>query len=115
MITNNFLFFQSPYLGKQIYVKLIISIGHLHLFDTSMNIEAKNYTGPYLPKDRSYKRMPLDHFRFNLAKSIMFPLGQIVGDPERVQLSVVLSSLPLHPIYVIDLMIYPSKAASLLR
>ena len=24
----------------------------LHLFDTSMNIEAKNYTGPYLPKDR---------------------------------------------------------------
>ena len=24
----------------------------LHLFDQSMNIEAKNYTGPYLPKDR---------------------------------------------------------------
>ena len=87
----------------------------LHLFDTSMNIEARNYTGPYLPKDRSYKRMPLDHFRLNLAKSIAFPLGEIVGDPERVQLSVVLSSLPLHPIYVIDLMIYPSKAASLLR
>ena len=87
----------------------------LHLFDTSMNIEARNYTGPYLPKDRSYKRMPLDHFRFNLAKSILHPLGQIVGDPERVQLSVVLSSLPLHPLYVIDLMIYPSKAASLLR
>ena len=59
--------------------------------------------------------MPLDYQRYNLSKSVMFPLGEIVGDQERVKISVVLSSLPLHPIYVIDLMIYPSKAASLLR
>ena len=39
----------------------------------------------------------------------------MVGDIRRISQSVVLSSLPLHPLYLVDLMIYPSHAASLTR
>jgi hypothetical protein len=80
-----------------------------------MNIESKNYTGPYLPKDKNYKRMIHDHRKLSLAKSLIAPLGNVVGDLDRISYSVVLSSLPLHTIYIIDLMVYPSRAASLMR
>ena len=39
----------------------------------------------------------------------------MVGDIRRISQSVVLSSLPLHPLYLVDMMIYPSHAASLTR
>ena len=45
----------------------------------------------------------------------MEPLADVVGDISRIGKSVVLSSLPLHPLYIVDMMIYPSQSASLLR
>ena len=43
-------------------------------------------------------------------KKLVGPLGEVVGDIRRISPSVVLSSLPLHPLYLVDLMIYPSHA-----
>lgn len=43
------------------------------------------------------------------------PLADVIGDVRRIGKSVVLASLPLNPLYIIELMIYPSSAASLLR
>jgi hypothetical protein len=39
----------------------------------------------------------------------------IGGDLSRLGSQVVLSALPLHPLYIVDIMIYPSQAASFLR
>lgn len=39
----------------------------------------------------------------------------MVGDIKRISSSVLLSSLPLHPLYVVDIMIYPSASAQLSR
>ena len=50
-----------------------------------------------------------------MANQLLEPLGDAVGDIKRIGKSVVLASLPLNPIYVVDLMIYPSVAASVLR
>ena len=38
-----------------------------------------------------------------------------MGGSDRVGLSTTLASLPLHPLYVVDMMIYKSQAATLLR
>jgi len=37
------------------------------------------------------------------------------GDVSRLGSQVVLAALPLHPLYIVDIMIYPSQAASFLR
>jgi hypothetical protein len=50
-----------------------------------------------------------------LANQLIDPLADVIGDVRRIGKSVVLSSLPLSPLYIVDLMIYPSSAASLLR
>ena len=50
-----------------------------------------------------------------LANQLIDPLADVIGDVKRIGKSVVLSSLPLSSLYIIDLMIYPSVAASVLR
>ena len=55
--------------------------------------------------------MGTDRWAYNL----MLPLANVVGDVSRIKQSVLLASVPLHPIFIADIMIYPSKAASLLR
>ena len=39
----------------------------------------------------------------------------MVGDIKRLSSSLLLSSLPLHPLYVVDIMIYPTASAQLSR
>ena len=52
-----------------------------------------------------------------MTSKLLEPLADLVagGDVTRVGRLVVLAALPLHPLYMVDLMIYPSHAASLLR
>ena len=87
----------------------------LKLFDVAMKQESIHYNGPYLPRDTNYKFMPMDLRLSRMANNLLDPMADIVGDIKRIGKSVVLSSLPLNPIYVVDMMIYPSVAASLLR
>merc|ERR1719483_461904 len=49
------------------------------------------------------------------ASKLMDPMADVVGDITRLGKSVVLTSLPLHPLYVVDMMVYPTHAASLLK
>ena len=94
---------------------IFASRANLKLFDVAMKQESIHYNGPYLPRDTNYKFMPMDLRVNRMANKIVDPMADIVGDIKRIGKSVVLASLPLNPIYVVDLMVYPSVAASLLR
>jgi len=87
----------------------------LKLYDAAMKLECRSYDGPFLPKETKYRRLNADTRIFTLANKLMEPLADVVGDISRIGKSVVLSSLPLHPLYIVDMMIYPSQSASLLR
>jgi Xaa-Pro dipeptidase len=94
---------------------MLLSRTQLKLFDNVMKMESRNYNGPYLPKETNYRTIPCNQQVARLANHLVEPMGDIVGDVSRIGKSVVLSSLPLHPMYIADIMIYPSVAASLLR
>lgn len=87
----------------------------LKLFDSVMKQDSLHYNGPYLPRDTTYQYMPMDLRTNRMAVQLLNPMADVVGDVKRIGKSVVLSSLPLNPIYIVDIMIYPSVAASLLR
>jgi len=87
----------------------------LKLFDTAMKLECRGYEGPFLPKDTNYRMVNSDSRIMRTVAKLMDPMADVVGDMSRLGKSVVLSSLPLHPLYIVDLMIYPSHAASLSR
>jgi len=88
----------------------------LRLFDTAMNLSCRSYDGPFLPKDTNYKAVYEDMRVTRLSVKLLSPLADVVGgDVTRLGRLVVLSSLPLHPLFIVDMMIYPTHAASLLR
>jgi len=87
----------------------------LKLLDTGMHLESRGYQGPFLPKDTNYKSINHDSRISRLTGKLLHPLSDVVGDISRLGKQVVLASLPLHPLYIVDIMIYPSHAASLLR
>jgi hypothetical protein len=88
---------------------------NLKLFDVAMKLEARNYTGPYLPKETHYRSLSEDPRITKTVSELFVPLIDVVGDATRIGKSVVLSYLPLNSIYIVDFMIYPSASASLLR
>ena len=92
-----------------------ISRQQLKLYDTSMKLECRGYEGPFLPKETHARSLPSDSRVMRTSRKLVGPLGEVVGDIRRISQSVVLSSLPLHPLYLVDMMIYPSHAASLTR
>lgn len=94
---------------------IFTSRAKLKLFDVAMKQESIHYNGPFLPRDTNYKFMPMDLRINRLANQLLDPMADVVGDIKRIGKSVVLASLPLNPIYVVELMVYPSVAASLLR
>lgn len=109
----------NPYfmdrLHSQQEVDIFNSRAQLILFDVAMKQDCEQYTGPFLPRDTNYKRLAEDPRIIRMSKNLVEPLAQVVGDIQRIGRSVVLSSLPLNPLYVADLMVYPSVAASLIR
>ena len=50
-----------------------------------------------------------------MVNGLLNPMGEIVGDRNRVHGSTLLASMPAHPLFQVDMMIYPSSAASLLK
>ena len=107
------------------------SRAELKLFDSTMNLSCKGYEGPMLPKDKNYTPVPQVHYRCchsytcppqdqrvaRLSSRLLSPLADVVGggDSSRLAKTVLLAALPLHPLFIVDLMVYPSHAASLLR
>jgi len=87
----------------------------LKLFDTAMKLECRGYEGPFLPKDTNYRSITSDMRVIRTANKLIEPLADIIGDISRIGKSTILASLPLHPLYLVDLMIYPTHAASLLK
>ena len=60
---------------------------------------------------------PQDQRVARLSSRLLAPLADVVGggDSSRLAKTVLLAALPLHPLFIVDLMVYPSHAASLLR
>jgi len=77
----------------------------LKIFETAMKLESRSFKGPILPKDTNYR----------IDTRVMGPMADVVGNITRLVKSVVLSSLHLHPPYVVDMLLYPTHAASLLK
>eukprot|EP00092_Neocalanus_flemingeri_P001663 GFUD01001774.1.p1 GENE.GFUD01001774.1~~GFUD01001774.1.p1 ORF type:complete len:670 (+),score=234.94 GFUD01001774.1:542-2551(+) len=92
-----------------------ISRQQLKLYDTTMKLECRGYEGPFLPKDTNHRMINTDSRIMRTVNKLLDPMADVVGDFSRLGKSVVLSSLPLHPLYIVDLMVYPTHAASLLR
>jgi len=87
---------------------------YLTLFDIAMNLDSSAYGGPFLPRDKQLATSFVDSRVMRAANVVWRPLGDVLGDVKRVNICQSLMSLP-SSIYVCDLLIYPSAAASLLR
>lgn len=91
----------------------------LDLIHTSMRLEkSRQYNVDYFVKNQKNSVKYVAHWNRKLTRissELLLPLGNIVGDVKRVDTNVLLSGLVRHPIYVADLMIYPSRHSSLFR
>merc|ERR1719457_431182 len=110
----------NPYFLDRIHsqpdIEVFRSRQQLKLFDTAMQLECKGYGGPYLPKDIGLLRLESKDRRIVTECEYLFdPLGEIVEDYSRIGISILLSALPLHNNYIVDMMIYPTRASALLR
>jgi len=109
----------NPYfldrLHSQQHEEVQLSRRELKLLDAGLKLGCHSYGGPYLPKDTSLRQLNLDFRVRKTAKRLFEPLGEVIGNFDRIGTQVLLSSLPLHPSFVCDMMIYPTRAAALLR
>jgi len=109
----------NPYfldrLHSQSEEEINFSRQELKLFDAGMKLECRGYGGPYLPKDTSYKNVNIDFRARKMSKLLFDPLGELLEDYSRIGHQVVLSSLPLHASFIVDLMIYATRSEALLR
>jgi Xaa-Pro dipeptidase len=110
----------NPYFLDRIHsqtdIEVFRSRQQLKLFDAAMELKCKGYGGPYLPTDIGSLRLESKDRRIVTECEYLFgPLGEIVEDYSRIGISIVLSALPLHNNYIVDMMIYPTRASALLR
>ena len=76
--------------------------------------KAKLFAGPFLPRDQISAVSLVDSRVKRAANFLYGELSDMLKDPKRIGICQSLMSLPSN-IYVCDLLIYPSAAASLLR
>ena len=74
----------------------------------------KPFAGPFLPRDQISAVSLVDSRVKRAANFLYGELSEMLNDPKRIGICQSLMSLPSN-IYVCDLLIYPSAAASLLR
>lgn len=88
----------------------------MKILDAAMSFECTQYgTSRVLPKDYYAKAASRDGRVLRLSSNLVAPLGAICGPSYEVHQSVVLKDLPLHEIYVIDLLISPAGEAPVFR
>lgn len=87
----------------------------LKIFDASLNMECKHYKGPFLPREQKDRPVNFDYRLLRMSNHLVQLMGDIVEDVNRVNTFVILSSVPRIPFYVVDLMIYPTKAARMFK
>lgn len=55
----------NPYFMDRLHTQqegdVMMSRAQLHLFDFIMKIEARGYNGPFLPRDTSYRTIPINN------------------------------------------------------
>jgi len=73
-----------------------------------MKLESMGYEGPFSPKDTNYRN---DIRVISAASKLMDPMAGVVVDHHKAGEEC--GSLPLHPVYVVDMMVYPTHASLL--
>eukprot|EP00096_Caligus_rogercresseyi_P014038 TRINITY_DN6585_c0_g1_i1.p1 TRINITY_DN6585_c0_g1~~TRINITY_DN6585_c0_g1_i1.p1 ORF type:complete len:635 (-),score=190.82 TRINITY_DN6585_c0_g1_i1:53-1957(-) len=88
----------------------------LRILESCIRLGVKGYDRLPSWRSGSYQYVNRNFRVGRAAKKILGPLSEVSdGGLDRINLDVVLSSLPLTPLYIIDLMIYPSAVAKLSR
>uniref|UniRef100_A0A336MI15 CSON000274 protein n=1 Tax=Culicoides sonorensis TaxID=179676 RepID=A0A336MI15_CULSO len=85
----------------------------LKLFDTSLTLECKNYSGPLLPKDTQAKTIWQDGRIKRIINHITDELAEIAGGHECLSKSVVLYQLPVNELYIVDALFHPKGMGNL--
>jgi len=75
-----------------------------------MKLETRGYEGPFLPKDTNYRN---DSRVLSTASKLMDPMADVVVDHHKAGEEC--GSLPLHQLYVVDMLVYTTHADCLLK
>ena len=87
----------------------------INLFDIAMSLECSQYHSKILPKDHSAKSLARDGRLTRSAKLLIPHIEKVVGPKFQVNCGVILCNLPLHEIYIADLLISPASESALYR
>lgn len=97
--------FSADVLAKCANNKILMN--KLHLIDTAMSLECKEYSGPLLPKDQWSTAISQDGRIKNLLHKIQPSLIKVVGDAKMLSGSVIVPHLCSDDTYLIDIMLHP--------
>lgn len=81
----------------------------LKFLDSALSLECKQYHGPYLPRDYSYKSVKRDGRLLRLMCSMQDDMEVILGGGGNFSFSVVQPKLPLSDMYIIDYVVQLNK------
>ncbi|XP_028159057.1 FAST kinase domain-containing protein 3, mitochondrial-like [Ostrinia furnacalis] len=96
--------FSSEYLSK---VNKSEALKSLHLIDTALSLECKDYSGPLLPKDQWYKPVKQDIRIQNIVTKIHSSLVTAAGGAEKLSVDVTIPHFS-DKTYLIDVMCHPA-------
>lgn len=81
----------------------------LKFLDSALSLECKQYHGPYLPRDYSFKSVKRDGRLLRLMCSLQDDMEVILGGGSNFNFSVVQPRLPLSDMYIIDYVVQLNK------
>ncbi|XP_046977763.1 FAST kinase domain-containing protein 3, mitochondrial-like [Vanessa cardui] len=80
----------------------------LHLIDTALSLECKNYSGPLLPKDQWFKPVLQDSRIKNIVEKIKDNILSAIGGSMELSTAIVLPNYCSDETYLIDVMLHPA-------
>lgn len=84
----------------------------LHLIDTALSLECKEYIGPLLPKDQWFKPVIQDSRIKNIIEKCKDSFVSVIGDTNNMSTAVVLPNFCSDETYLIDVMLHPAETTS---
>lgn len=80
----------------------------MHLIDTALSLECKEYSGPLLAKDQWFKPVLQDYRTKNIVDKIVDSIISVIDVSEKLSTAVVLPNFCSDDTYLIDIMVQPA-------
>ena len=77
-----------------------------------MSLENLEYKGPFLPMEMDYMAVTMDNTSSKRVDEVAGILANLMDEKCTVIKNVKLAAFSQHPLYTVDIMIYPSKSAT---